>query len=148
MRVVVVGSGIAGLVTALVASRRHEVLVVTKGALAESSTRAAQGGIAAVTASADSVALHVEDTLTAGAGLAVRDAVEVLCAGGPAAITALQEWGCASIAPAASSRAGSRVPTPVRGSCTPAAMRPAPLSRRRSCTRCAAPPSSCRRTRR
>ena len=71
-RVVVVGSGIAGLVAALTAQHRHEVLLVTKGTLAESSTRAAQGGIAAVTAPGDSVALHVEDTLTAGAGLAVR----------------------------------------------------------------------------
>ncbi|MBF4463468.1 MULTISPECIES: L-aspartate oxidase [unclassified Rathayibacter] len=94
-RIVVVGSGIAGLVTALVASRRHEVVLVTKGMLAESSTRAAQGGIAAVTAPSDSVALHVEDTLTAGAGLAVREAVEVLCAEGPTAVAALQEWGVA-----------------------------------------------------
>jgi L-aspartate oxidase len=92
-RVVVVGSGIAGLVAALTAQRRHEVLLVTKGALAESSTRAAQGGIAAVTAPGDSVALHVEDTLTAGAGLAVRSAVEVLCAEGPEAVAVLQEWG-------------------------------------------------------
>ena len=38
-RVVVVGSGIAGLVTALLASRRHEVVLVTKGAIEESSTR-------------------------------------------------------------------------------------------------------------
>ena len=92
-RVVVVGSGIAGLVVALLASRRHEVVLVTKGALAESSTRAAQGGIAAVTAAGDSVALHVEDTLTAGAGLCSRSAVEVLCAEGPAAVAALQAWG-------------------------------------------------------
>ena len=92
-RVVVVGSGIAGLVVALLASRRHDVVLVTKGALAESSTRAAQGGIAAVTTDDDSVALHVEDTLTAGAGLCSRSAVEVLCAEGPAAVAALQAWG-------------------------------------------------------
>lgn len=94
-RVIVVGSGIAGLVTALVASHRHEVMLVTKGALAESSTRAAQGGIAAASGASDSVALHVEDTLAAGAGLGVREAVEVLCAEGPAAVAALQEWGVA-----------------------------------------------------
>ena len=92
-RTVVVGSGIAGLVVALLASRRHEVVLVTKGALAESSTRAAQGGIAAVTTDDDSVALHVEDTLTAGAGLCSRSAVEVLCAEGPAAVAALMAWG-------------------------------------------------------
>ncbi|MCM6761029.1 L-aspartate oxidase [Rathayibacter sp. ZW T2_19] len=94
-RVVVVGSGIAGLVTALLASRRHEVVLVTKGAIEESSTRWAQGGIAAVTAADDSVALHVEDTLTAGAGLCSRSAVEVLCSEGPAAVAALLAWGVA-----------------------------------------------------
>ncbi|OOB91930.1 hypothetical protein B0T42_03290 [Rathayibacter sp. VKM Ac-2630] len=92
-RVVVVGSGIAGLVTALLAARRREVVLVTKGAIAESSTRWAQGGIAAVTSADDSVALHVEDTLTAGAGLCSRSAVEVLCAEGPAAVAALLAWG-------------------------------------------------------
>lgn len=92
-RIVIVGSGIAGLVTAVLAARRHEVVLVTKGALAESSTRTAQGGIAAVTAPADSVALHVADTLTAGAGLCEREAVEVLCAEGPAAVAALR-GGC------------------------------------------------------
>ncbi|KQQ22898.1 L-aspartate oxidase [Rathayibacter sp. Leaf299] len=92
-RVVVVGSGIAGLVTALLASRRHEVVLVTKGAIAESSTRWAQGGIAAVTSAEDSVALHIEDTLTAGAGLCSRSAVEVLCSEGPAAVEALLAWG-------------------------------------------------------
>lgn len=92
-RVVVVGSGIAGLVTALLASRRHEVVLVTKGALEESSTRWAQGGIAAVTDAGDSVALHVEDTMSAGAGLCSRSAVEALCAEGPAAIAALVQWG-------------------------------------------------------
>ncbi|SMH34335.1 L-aspartate oxidase [Rathayibacter oskolensis] len=92
-RVVVVGSGIAGLVTALLASRRNEVVLVTKAEIAESNTRWAQGGIAVVTSSADSVALHVEDTLAAGAGLCSRSAVEVLCSEGPAAVAALQEWG-------------------------------------------------------
>ncbi|KQP97492.1 MULTISPECIES: L-aspartate oxidase [unclassified Rathayibacter] len=92
-RVVVVGSGIAGLVTALLAARRHEVVLVTKGELAESNTRYAQGGIAVVTSPADSVALHVEDTLTAGAGLCSRSAVEVLCGEGPASVAALQAWG-------------------------------------------------------
>ncbi|MWV50463.1 L-aspartate oxidase [Rathayibacter sp. VKM Ac-2803] len=92
-RVVVVGSGIAGLVTALLASRRHEVVLVSKGELAESNTRYAQGGIAVVTSPADSVALHIQDTLAAGAGLCSRSAVEVLCGEGPAAVAALREWG-------------------------------------------------------
>ncbi len=83
MNVVVVGSGIAGLVAAIELSRAHQVTLVTKSRLAESNTRYAQGGIAAVTTIEDSVAEHVEDTLRAGAGLCRREAVEILCAEGP-----------------------------------------------------------------
>ena len=45
-QVLVVGSGIAGLTAALRASRTAEVLLVTKGALADGATACAQGGIA------------------------------------------------------------------------------------------------------
>lgn len=93
MRVVVVGSGVSGLVTALLASRSHEVILVTKTELAESNTRYAQGGIAAAMFEGDSVKLHIEDTLRAGAGLCSRSAVEVLCTEGPDAIRALLDWG-------------------------------------------------------
>ena len=82
-RVVVVGTGIAGLIAALEASRRHEVILVTKAELSESNTRYAQGGIAAAMFPDDSVASHVADTLAAGAGLNDLHAVEVLCAEGP-----------------------------------------------------------------
>jgi L-aspartate oxidase len=94
-RIVVVGSGVAGLVTALQASRAHEVTVVTKSELAESNTAYAQGGIAAVMFADDSVAAHVADTLRAGAGLNVREAVEVLCAEGPERIRDLIAFGVA-----------------------------------------------------
>lgn len=80
---IVVGSGIAGLIAAIKLSAVHKVTLVTKGELAESNTRWAQGGIAAVMSANDSVAEHVEDTLRAGAGLCHREAVEVLCAEGP-----------------------------------------------------------------
>lgn len=93
MRVVVVGSGVSGLVTALLASREHEVVLITKTELAESNTRYAQGGIAAAMFEGDSVRLHIEDTLRAGAGLCSRSAVEVLCTEGPEAIRALLAWG-------------------------------------------------------
>ncbi len=86
MRVIVVGSGIAGMIAALEASRRHEVVLVTKSELAESNTRYAQGGIAAALFDDDSVASHVADTLVAGAGLNDRHAVEVLCSEGPARV--------------------------------------------------------------
>jgi len=61
--ILVVGSGIAGLIAALELSREYPVTIVTKAALAESNTRWAQGGIAAVMFSDDNVADHIADTL-------------------------------------------------------------------------------------
>ena len=93
--VVVVGTGIAGLITALEASRTHDVTLVTKAELAESNTKYAQGGIAAAMFPDDSVESHIEDTLRAGAGLNDRHAVEILCSEGPQRIRDLIEIGVA-----------------------------------------------------
>ena len=77
--VLVLGSGVAGLTTALHANRRGlSVLLLTKGELSHSATRYAQGGVAAALAAPDSPDLHLADTLTAGAGLCDVDAVRVL----------------------------------------------------------------------
>src|SRR5262249_46055183 len=83
---IVIGSGIAGLFTALPASQHGRVLVVTKSTLEESNTRYAQGGIAAAIASDDSPRLHGEDTIAAGAGLCDAGAVDVLTREAPARI--------------------------------------------------------------
>ena len=91
--IIVVGSGIAGLIAALRLSRRFRVTLVTKSEIAESNTRWAQGGIAAAVFPDDSVAEHVADTMCAGAGLCNRDAVEVLCTEGPERITDLIRLG-------------------------------------------------------
>jgi L-aspartate oxidase len=91
--VVVVGSGIGGLVAALTASARHAVTLVTKAELEDSNTRYAQGGIAAAVFADDSVDEHVADTLRAGAGLNILEAVEVLCAEGPDRIHDLIRFG-------------------------------------------------------
>ncbi|CAN5328534.1 L-aspartate oxidase [soil metagenome] len=91
--VIVVGTGIAGLVAALRAERTHTVTLVTKAELGESNTRYAQGGIAAVMFPDDSVDSHVEDTLASGAGLNSREAVEILCAEGPERIRDLLALG-------------------------------------------------------
>ncbi|GAA3546237.1 L-aspartate oxidase [Aeromicrobium flavum] len=90
-RVVVVGSGIAGLTTALDLAARPgvEVTLVAKARLDQSNTAMAQGGVAVVTAPTDTVASHVADTVAAGAGLCDVDAAEVLCASGPIAVGAL-----------------------------------------------------------
>jgi len=88
--VVVVGSGVAGLTTALHArAAGYRVLLVTKAQVDEGSTRWAQGGIAAALAEDDSPAEHELDTLVAGAGLCDPDAVKVLVHEGPDAVRRL-----------------------------------------------------------
>jgi L-aspartate oxidase len=94
-RILVIGSGIAGLIAALQLSTRYAVTLVTKSELAESNTRWAQGGIAAAMFPDDSVEEHVADTLRAGAGLCRPDAVKVLCAEGPPRIHDLIRLGVA-----------------------------------------------------
>ena len=82
----VVGSGVAGLSAAVRAADTHglRVGVLTKGTLEQSTTRWAQGGVAAVLAEdPDSTDLHLADTLAAGAGLCDVDAVRVLVDEGP-----------------------------------------------------------------
>jgi L-aspartate oxidase len=91
--ILVVGSGIAGLIAALELSRKYSVTVVTKAALAESNTRWAQGGIAAAMFDDDSAASHAADTLAAGAGLCNPNAVNILCTEGPTRIRDLIRLG-------------------------------------------------------
>lgn len=83
---IIIGSGIAGLFTALQAAQHGCVLVITKAALAESNTRYAQGGIAAAIGIADSPQMHYDDTLSAGAGLCDPAAVRVLTDEAPSRI--------------------------------------------------------------
>jgi L-aspartate oxidase len=91
----VLGSGIAGLMSALHLSRSGRVLVVTKKDSAESNTNYAQGGIACVMTSEDSFEQHVRDTLAAGAGLCDEQVVRTIVSGGPVRIAELQELGLA-----------------------------------------------------
>src|SRR3954452_17970064 len=87
--VVVVGSGIAGLTAALHARVAGRVLLVTKALLDAGSTRWAQGGIAAAFAPDDSPEQHLQDTLTAGAGICDEEAVRVLVTEGPPEVRTL-----------------------------------------------------------
>jgi len=89
----VIGSGIAGLFTALKASELGQVIVLTKKTLKDSNTGLAQGGIAAAVHEEDSPFLHLEDTLEAGAGLCDIEAVNVLVTEGPARVRELMELG-------------------------------------------------------
>lgn len=103
--VAVIGSGIAGLTTALAAAERGaRVVLLTKAELTDSATRWAQGGLAAVLVAApkpaghtsgDDVAAHVADTLTAGAGLSEKKVAQIVCSDGAAVMDALIAAGTA-----------------------------------------------------
>lgn len=89
-RVIVVGSGIAGLLTALHAVEHGcRVTLVTKDVLEHANTRFAQGGIAGVMFEDDRADDHVHDTVVAGAGLNDPAAVRVLVDEGPARVREL-----------------------------------------------------------
>jgi L-aspartate oxidase len=94
MDLLVLGSGIAGLSAAIHAAQRGwTVAVITKGELATTATRYAQGGVAAALGEPDTTELHQTDTLTAGAGLCDVDAVHVLVTEGPRRVRELMELG-------------------------------------------------------
>lgn len=89
----IVGSGIAGLYTSLLLKDVGEVMIVTKARVNEANTTYAQGGIAAVLETPDTVQSHYDDTLIAGAGLCDPDAVRVLVHEGPEHVRKLAEIG-------------------------------------------------------
>ncbi|ULE32657.1 L-aspartate oxidase [Mycobacterium sp. IDR2000157661] len=91
--VVVIGTGVAGLVAALAAHRRgRKVMVLSK--TGDTATFYAQGGIAVVLPHTDdSVDAHVADTLAAGAGLCDPDAVRSIVADGYRAVVELVDDG-------------------------------------------------------
>ena len=89
----IIGSGIAGLYTAIRAAAHGSVLLVTKGGLLESNTWHAQGGVAAALGREDSAQAHFIDTLQAGAGLCLKDAVSILVSDGPQRILDLISLG-------------------------------------------------------
>ena len=89
----VIGSGSAGLRAAIQANQHGSVLLMTKSALKESSTRYAQGGIAVVMNVDDTIDAHVEDTLKAGVGICDPSAVQVMVEEGIERVAELIEWG-------------------------------------------------------
>ncbi|MDO5691843.1 MAG: FAD-binding protein [Pseudomonadota bacterium] len=89
-QVVVVGTGAAGLSTLLhLAAANIDTIAITRAGVTDSATAWAQGGLAAVWDSADTVEAHVQDTLTAGAGLCDEQAVRDLVASAPSSIRRL-----------------------------------------------------------
>ncbi|MDE1990855.1 MAG: L-aspartate oxidase [Rhizobiaceae bacterium] len=92
-RVVIVGSGLAGLMAALTLAPRPTIIVTRAALGAETSSAWAQGGIAASVGADDSAQLHLADTLAAGDGLCDPAVAAGILAQAPAAIAALQRAG-------------------------------------------------------
>ncbi|MBI4289745.1 MAG: L-aspartate oxidase [Chloroflexi bacterium] len=90
---IIIGSGIAGLYTALLAREKGTVLVLTKASIDECNTKYAQGGIAAAIGPGDSPELHFQDTIAAGAGLCDEEAVHILVEEAPERIRDLIYFG-------------------------------------------------------
>jgi len=91
--VCIVGAGIAGLFAACSLPAGTRTVVIEKGVYGEGSSPLAQGGLAAAMGPDDSPALHLADTVAAGAGLVERRAAEVLCREAPDRVRDLVELG-------------------------------------------------------
>ncbi|MBL0176703.1 MAG: L-aspartate oxidase [Ignavibacteria bacterium] len=91
--VLVIGSGIAGLFYTLRVAEHRKVILVTKKQTVESNTNYAQGGIASVFSETDSLQMHIDDTITAGAGLCHLDVVETVITEGPGLVRELIDLG-------------------------------------------------------
>jgi L-aspartate oxidase len=90
---VIIGGGIAGLMTALHLAPMPVVVLVKAPLETEASSVWAQGGIAAATGADDSPSLHLADTVAAGDGLCDVDVARHVTAAGPAAIETLVRYG-------------------------------------------------------
>ncbi|HTN67667.1 MAG TPA: FAD-dependent oxidoreductase, partial [Burkholderiaceae bacterium] len=91
--VAIVGSGLAGLSVALHLAQTHQVALISKRSLLDGASNWAQGGIAAVLDSNDSVEQHIADTLVAGAGLCDEGATRFIVEHSRQAIDWLIEQG-------------------------------------------------------
>lgn len=90
----VIGSGLAALSYALQVADAGSVIVVFKGAIDDTNTRHAQGGVAAVVGGDEAKILsHIEDTMTAGSNRNDREVVEMVVRGAEGAIDDLAKWG-------------------------------------------------------
>ena len=91
--ILIIGSGLAGLSTALALPKSLNITVLSKAALETCSSHYAQGGIAASLDKEDSVADHIADTLIAGAGLCDANNTSRILSAGQQAVQWLCEQG-------------------------------------------------------
>ncbi len=91
--VVVVGAGAAGLMTSLELPENLKILLLNRNTSKRSSSRWAQGGMAAVTRIEDSEDIHACDTIKAGAGLCDHEAVQRFVKSAPKLVDRLLKLG-------------------------------------------------------
>ncbi|MDD4395405.1 MAG: L-aspartate oxidase [Bacteroidales bacterium] len=89
----VIGSGVAGLCFALKAANYGKVCIITKAKTDDTSTKYAQGGVAAVMYHPDTYEKHIQDTMIAGDELSDRKIVEITIKESTERIMELVEWG-------------------------------------------------------
>jgi L-aspartate oxidase len=93
--ILIIGAGVAGLVTALALAPRRVTLVTARPLGEGASSVWAQGGLAAALGPDDSPALHFADTVGAGAGLVDAEAARLMVEAGPQAVETLARFGVA-----------------------------------------------------
>ncbi|MCD6423625.1 MAG: L-aspartate oxidase [Elusimicrobia bacterium] len=91
--VLIIGSGISGLFTALNLPQKLKILIVTKRDIFDSSTKFAQGGISCVASAYDTFENHIQDTLRTGCGLSAERIVEIVVREAPERIKDLMDYG-------------------------------------------------------
>ena len=89
----VIGSGMAGLMSALHLASYGKVIVISKGRLQDCNTNFAQGGICCVMDGSDSFDRHARDTMIAGAWLGNSSVVHEICEHAPQGIHDLIDCG-------------------------------------------------------
>jgi len=90
--VLIIGSGLAGLTSALKLADHKKVLIVSKREILDSSSQWAQGGIAAVMSDEDSIESHVKDTEFVGGGLTDPKVASFVASHGKEAIQWLNDF--------------------------------------------------------
>ena len=91
--VIVIGAGAAGLMSSLELPSNLKILLLNRNTSKRSSSRWAQGGMAAVTRIEDSEDIHALDTIKAGAGLCDSEAVQMFVQNAPRLVDRLLKLG-------------------------------------------------------